>query len=431
MERGLTQTEVTGGGYSKEYVSQVELGKTVPSRRAIKLFAKFLDVDESYFETGVDPAGRERFESLLTGGEVLTARGEAQEAAATFASAKAIAARAENLGFVWRAEVGRAWALHALGRHREALDLLGEARAYYAQAAPQGREAAEVLYRLGCVREAVGDLQSALGLLEEALRVLDPDERSTDSLRLRTLSRITSLHARRQDLVAAAEAAQEARELAVGAEDRRAVAEAYWQAARVEERRGEYARANEYGLRARDLLSELGEQRDTARVLRDLGAVKMQMGAADDALVCFEEGLEVLRTADDPSTRASLLNAAAAARLALGDVTGALRTADGCLAVLGGERAHGALASEAYLTRCAARLAAGEVDRARHELLAAVSASGVEADRVIRSRLLVAEGDVLLAEGRVAEAAGAFRRATMVLQGTGQTDRGGDRVAVG
>ena len=431
VERGLTQTEVTGGGYSKEYVSQVELGKTVASRRAIKFFAQFLDVDESYFETGVDPAGRERFESLLTAGEVLTARGEAEEATAVFAGAQAIAARAENPSFVWRAEVGRAWALHALGRHREALDLLAGARSYYAEAAPRGREVAEVLYRLGCVRETVGDLQSALGSFEEALRVLDPDERSADSLRLRTLARITGIHARRQDLAAAVEAARAARELAAVAEDRRAVADAFWQAARVEGQRGEYARANEYGLRARDLLSELGERRDTARVLRDLGVVKMQMGASADALACFDQGLEALRTADDPATRASLLNEAAAAKLALGDLAGALRTAGDCLDVLGGDRAHGVPAGEAHLTRCAALLAGGEVDRARHELLAAVEACGAEADRVVRGRLLVAEGDLLLVEGRVVEAAGAFRRATMELQGAGQRDRGGDRVAVG
>ncbi len=76
QQRGLTQTEVSGGRYSKEYVSQVELGKTRPSPKAIKLFAEYLDVDESYFETGVAPAGRERFENLMAKGELQLERSE-------------------------------------------------------------------------------------------------------------------------------------------------------------------------------------------------------------------------------------------------------------------------------------------------------------------------------------------------------------------
>src|SRR5680860_704321 len=46
-EKRLTHTEVTGCDYSKEYVSQVALRKTTPSRKAMLLSAKHLDVDES------------------------------------------------------------------------------------------------------------------------------------------------------------------------------------------------------------------------------------------------------------------------------------------------------------------------------------------------------------------------------------------------
>jgi tetratricopeptide (TPR) repeat protein len=420
VERGLTQTEVTGGEYSKEYVSQVELGKTEPSRRALKLFAKHLDIDESYFETGIDPGGRERFESLLTAGDVLTARGEVTEALAVFDRARVMALRTENPAYVWRVEVGRAWSLHRLGRHDQALDLLGGARAYFTTTASPARERAEVLFRMGSVREAVGDLQLALELFAETLTLLDTGAQPADSLRLRALSHIAGIHTRRHDLVAAAEAAQAALDVAAGAEDRRAVADAYWQAARVEERRGDYARSNEYALRARDLLVELGERSDAARVLRDLGVVKTHLGAFDDAQACFERGLDLLRAADDPTTRVELLNGAAAAKLAGGDCRGAFETAGESLDVLAREGSvEGAVRGRARLARCAALLGMAEVGRARMEWQAAADAFGAEADGATRGLLLVAEGDVLLAEGRVAEAAGAFRRATIVVQGMG------------
>ena len=303
VERGLTQTEVTGGEYSKEYVSQVERGKTVPSRRAIELFAKHLDVDESYFETGVDSIGRERFEGLLAAGEVLTARGEAEEALAVFERARAIATRADNLAYVWRADTGRAWALHVLGRHPEALDLLAGARAYHRVAAPEGRELAQVQYRLGCVREAVGDLQSALGLFEETLHLLGVGEQPGNSLRLQALARMASIHLRRHDLVAAAEAAQAALDVGRGIDgspsDRRCLV-------------GSCAgRGAKGGLRAVatstrcvpvTCCANWERNADTARVQRDLGIVRTRMGAAGEALACFDKGLETTphgRRSDD------------------------------------------------------------------------------------------------------------------------------------
>ncbi len=420
LERGLTQTEVAGGEYSKEYVSQVELGKTEPSRRAIEVFAARLEVDESYFETGIDPAGRERFEGLLAAGEVLTARGEPEEALEVFERARTIAAHVENPSLEWRADVCRAGPLASLGRHSEALDLLSRAREHYLGAAPAGRELIDVVYRLGCVREAVGDLQSALALFEESLRLMRAREEPGDSVRLRALSHAAEIHLRRGDLVAAAEAAQAALAAAEAGADRRAIASAWWDAARVEERRGDYARSYEYALRARDILEELGERRDRARVLRDLGVVRARMGAAADALACFDEGLDLLGPGADPATRAGLLNGAAAARLVLGDYEGAHESACAGLDALAGDPSAAALAGDAHLTMSAALLCLGEIERARAEVGAAIEAYGPDAGPSVRSRLLLAEGDVLTAEGRATEAAEAFRRSAITLQGGGR-----------
>src|SRR5680860_1570275 len=170
-EKGLTQTEVTGGDYSKEYVSQVELGKTKPSRKAMILFAKHLDVDESYFETGVDLAGRERYENLVAKGEASIERKEYAEAIRAFEEARTIAEKAENKDLLWRAEVGRGWALHFLGKVREALNLLTQARSYYGDQHPDSLELATVLYRMGCGRDALGDSKLAILLLEKALEL--------------------------------------------------------------------------------------------------------------------------------------------------------------------------------------------------------------------------------------------------------------------
>jgi tetratricopeptide (TPR) repeat protein len=416
-EKGLTQTEVTGGQYSKEYVSQVELGKTNPSRKAVRLFAKYLDVDESYFETGIDLAGRERFENLMANGEVLLERREYGEAGRVFEEARTIGEKAENIDFVWRAEVGRAWALHHAGKHREAIQLLASARVYYEERKPGSLELAVVLYRLGCARDALGDLKLALLLLEESLKILDRGPLPADHLRIRIYRRMASIHSRRRDLEAGREAAEWALDLARDLDDRRAVAEAYWEAATLEERQRDFTRATEYALRARDILVDLGDQLETAKLLSNLGDIKNQQGRPEEGLQYFEDGLEALKSLDDPVTRSCLLNGLASARLAMGEAGPSLEAANKSLAIMEGRENHVVVVGTSHLIRARAFLAQGRLPESRGELEAAKGVFEAMDLPLHLSESLLVEGDLLLAEGRLAEAAQVFRRSSELLQG--------------
>ena len=57
---GLTQTELAGERFSKEYISQIELGKTRPSAEALEYLAARRDVDPLFLETGVSSDERGR-----------------------------------------------------------------------------------------------------------------------------------------------------------------------------------------------------------------------------------------------------------------------------------------------------------------------------------------------------------------------------------
>src|SRR3954462_8777562 len=50
---GLTQTELAGDRFSKEYVSQIERGKTRPTEGTIKWLADRLGVDAGFLANGV------------------------------------------------------------------------------------------------------------------------------------------------------------------------------------------------------------------------------------------------------------------------------------------------------------------------------------------------------------------------------------------
>src|SRR5712691_6160145 len=69
---GLTQSEVAGERFSKEYVSQIERGKTRPTRETIEWLAQQLRVDADFLQNGVSTDERSRIETLLARAEALT-----------------------------------------------------------------------------------------------------------------------------------------------------------------------------------------------------------------------------------------------------------------------------------------------------------------------------------------------------------------------
>src|SRR4051794_41929949 len=68
---GMTQTELAGDRFSKEYVSQIERGKTRPTRETIGWLAERLGVDPAYLANGVSADERGRVDSALARAEAM------------------------------------------------------------------------------------------------------------------------------------------------------------------------------------------------------------------------------------------------------------------------------------------------------------------------------------------------------------------------
>src|SRR5215472_2585761 len=68
---GLTQSDLAGDRFSKEYVSQIERGKTRPTRETIEWLAARLGVDPGFLESGVAADERGRLEAALARAEAL------------------------------------------------------------------------------------------------------------------------------------------------------------------------------------------------------------------------------------------------------------------------------------------------------------------------------------------------------------------------
>src|SRR5947208_9973255 len=68
---GLTQSDLAGERFSKEYVSQIERGKTRPTRETVEWLAARLGVDPGFLANGVATDERGRLEGALARAEAL------------------------------------------------------------------------------------------------------------------------------------------------------------------------------------------------------------------------------------------------------------------------------------------------------------------------------------------------------------------------
>src|SRR5262249_16739951 len=62
---GLTQSQLAGARFSKEYISQIERGKTRPTESTIVWLAEQLGVDPAFVASGVSTGDRTRLEAEL------------------------------------------------------------------------------------------------------------------------------------------------------------------------------------------------------------------------------------------------------------------------------------------------------------------------------------------------------------------------------
>jgi len=84
IARGLTQTELGLDRFSKEYISQIERGKTRPTATTVTWLADQLGVDPAFLADGVSTEERVRVEAQLERAEALSAAHSYEDAIAAF-----------------------------------------------------------------------------------------------------------------------------------------------------------------------------------------------------------------------------------------------------------------------------------------------------------------------------------------------------------
>ena len=413
---GLTQTELAGERFSKEYVSQIERGKTRPTAETVAWLADRLGVDEQYLRHGVSADARSRVETKLARAEALSEAHRDQEAADAFREARKEIGALGSAELELRALAGEGWALQELGTPNDAIAVLQQARELTELPEFSDIDRADVLFRLGCCRYRISSIPSAIGLLDEALELAERSGFPCDVLRARILAWRSRCRRRQADYEAAREDVERALELAQAMDDPRVVAGAYFQASWVAEKTGHWVLARQYAQQAKAIYQELNDTRNTGRLMLNLGGLQLLLGHPEQAIEHLTTSFSLAVEAGSQPDAAQALGSLAAVHEHLGEHEAADEHARKALALLEGREDFLDEIGQSNLVLGRSLLERGRLDEAEECFRAADAAFEQMASIAHRTGAWVALGDLAERRGDAREAARLYRNAAEALR---------------
>jgi tetratricopeptide (TPR) repeat protein len=413
---GLTQSELAGERFSKEYVSQIERGKTRPTAETIEWLAVRLGVDAGFLANGVATDERGRLEGALARAEALYSGARNDEAMVEY---EGLVPQARAMGvpeLAVRALTGAGKTRMRLGAVREGLELLNEARALVEGGQFSDLERAEVFYALGVCRYQLNSVQTALGLLNEALALAERSGMPSDSLRSNILSWRSRCWRRMRDYEAAREDIERALQLAEDADDPRVIGAAYFQASLVADREGHWVLARSYAEKARTAYEELEDRVQLGRLTNNLGGLNFLLGKTDEAVELLKKAFAIALDNGLDQDAAQAVSSLAQINLRTGDVAKAAEQAGHALELLKGHEDYLDEIGNAQLVLGRALLEQDRLDEAETAFTAAEAAFEQLGSASHRAAAWVARGDLAARRGDDKLSAHLYRTAAEALQ---------------
>jgi tetratricopeptide (TPR) repeat protein len=413
---GLTQSDLAGERFSKEYVSQIERGKTRPTRETIEWLAAKLGVDASFLEKGVSADERSRVEAMLARAEALTNARHYDEAIEELESSHTAVLATGAPELEYRALSAEAWARMERGEVRPALKRLERCRAIAEGAGFSDVDRANVLFRMGVCRYHLSSIASAVALFSEALALAEASQLPCDLLRSEILGWRSRCYRRQRDLEAAREDVERALELAQALDDHRTMANTYFQASLVAERMGHWVLARSYAERAKAYYEQLNDERNVGRLLNNLGGLNFQLGKAERAVEDLKGAYRVLLDKGSEAEAANVVSSLAHVHLMTGQVESAEEEARHALDLLEGREDFLLDIAPTQLVLGRALMEQGRLDEAK-EMLHTAEASAEQLESIShRAAAWMAQGDLAGRRGDDTTAARLYRKAAEALQ---------------
>ena len=413
VSAGLTQSELAGDRFSKEYVSQIERGKTRPTSETLAWIAGRLGVEVCYLETGQSWEEYAEVEAAVMRAEAAV---EGQQYDEALEALEGLQHSPEARELEFRALLAESWARMYDGELRPALDLLARAREISEQPAFSDVERADVLYRMGVCRYKLTSINTAQTLLGEALDLADRSGVPCDRLRSHILEWRSRCSRRQRDFEAAREDIERALELAERLDDSLTVAHVTFQASIVAERDGQWLRARALAERAKELYEAHGDRANLGRMLNNLGGLNYLLGKPNDAIAYLKRAFSVaLEVGSDPDA-AQAVSSLAQVHLGAGDWTLAEEQARHALELLEGRPDFLDEVGNTQIVLGRALLEQGRLDEAEHAFAEAELSLSQLSSASHRAVAWTAQGDLASRRGDDSTAAALYRRAAEALQ---------------
>ena len=413
---GLTQGQLAGDRFSKEYISQIERGKTRPTAETIEWLALRLGIDQSFLESGVSADERARAETILARADALLDEHRFDDALAEYGKALPAVLGTGAVELHVRALNGEGIALAQTGDVKAGLARLAEARALVERPEFSDVDRAEVLYRIGVCRCLLQSIATAVSLFNEALALAERSGLPCDQLRLAIFAWRSRCYRRQRDFEAAREDVERALELADAMQDGRALGQAYFQASVLAERDGHWVLARTYAEKAKAQYEELADRANVGRLLNNLGGLDFLLGKPEKAVEhlkhAFSVALEIGR--DDDAAKA--VSSLAQIHLRTGDAVRAEEQARHALQIIGRREDMLDEAGNAQLVLGRSLLDQGRLDEAESALAEAEDLLAQLSSASHRAAAWIAQGDLATTRGDERRAAVLYRRAAEALQ---------------
>jgi tetratricopeptide (TPR) repeat protein len=413
---GLTQTDLAGERFSKEYVSQIERGKTRPTRETIEWLAAKLGADAGFLERGVSTDERSRVEGMLARAEALANAHRYDEAVDELENSHTAVMATGAIELEARALSTEAWARMERGEVKPALQLLERCRTINDGPGFSDVDRAQVLFRMAVCRYHLSSIASAVALFSEALKLAEGSGLPCDLLRSEILGWRSRCYRRQRDLEAAREDVERALELAQSLDDHRTMANVYFQASLVSERMGHWVLARSYAERAKAYYEQLNDERNVGRLLNNLGGLNFQLGKPERAVEDLKSAYTVLLDKGSDAEAANVVSSLAHVHLMTGQVESAEKEARHALELLEGREDFLLDIAPTQLVLGRSLMEQGRLDEAQ-EMLRTAEASAEQLESIShRAAAWMAQGDLAARQGEDATAARLYRKAAEALQ---------------
>src|SRR5438034_9264658 len=396
---GMTQTGLAGQRFSKEYVSQIERGKTRPTAETIQWLAEQLGVDAGFLANGVSSDERGRVDAALARCDALVEARRNDEALAEFEGIRSAVLATGLAELEVRALSGEAIVRLRRGEVREGIALLERARALSESNAFSDVERADVLFRLGVGRFMLNSVQTAIALFGEALTVAERSEIPSDQLRSNILSWRSRCYRRRRDFEAAREDVERALELAQSLNDTRTTADVYFQASIIADRDGHWVLARSYAERAKAAYEELADRGTLGRLPNNLGGLTFLLGHPDEAVALLKDAVRIALEVEERAEAAHAVNGIAQIHLRAGELTQAEEQARYALQLLGDRVDELSEIGNAQIVLGRALLGQDRLGEAEHAFSAGEQAYDQTSSASHRASAWVAQGDLAARRG--------------------------------